>query len=103
VSGLIVTLLRMARLSRAWCGAVAILPIWFYTAATGWEASALRASVMMTIVFGGWALMRPCKCQFSLFELSRFPSAPSRLETWVQLPRARYSAIHLRLRAANTP
>ena len=59
VSGLIVTLLRMLRLSRAWCGAVAIPAIWFYTAATGWEASALRASVMMTIVLGGWALKRP--------------------------------------------
>ena len=59
VSGLIVTLLRVLRLSRAWCGAVAIPAIWFYTAATGWEASAIRASVMMTIVLGGWALKRP--------------------------------------------
>jgi len=59
VSGLIVTLLRVLRLSRAWCGAVAIPAIWFYTAATGWEASAVRASVMMTIVLGGWALKRP--------------------------------------------
>jgi competence protein ComEC len=59
VSGMIVTLLRMLRLSRAWCGAVAIPAIWFYTAATGWEASAIRASVMMTIVLLGWALKRP--------------------------------------------
>ncbi len=59
VSGMIVTLLRVLRLSRAWCGAVAIPVIWFYTAATGWEASAIRASVMMTIVLGGWALKRP--------------------------------------------
>ena len=59
VSGLIVTLLRVLRLSRAWCGAVAIPAIWFYTAATGWEASAIRASVMMTIVLLGWALKRP--------------------------------------------
>jgi len=59
VSGLIVTLLRVLRLSRAWCGAVAIPAIWFYTAATGWEASAIRASVMMSIVLGGWALKRP--------------------------------------------
>jgi competence protein ComEC len=59
LSGIIVTLLRVLRLSRAWCGAIAIPAIWFYTAATGWESSAIRASVMMTIVLGGWALKRP--------------------------------------------
>ncbi len=59
LSGMIVTLLRVLRLSRAWCGAIAIPAIWFYTAATGWESSAVRASVMMTIVLGGWALKRP--------------------------------------------
>ena len=59
LSGIIVTLLRVMRLSRAWCGALAVPMIWFYTAATGWETSAVRASVMMTIVLGGWALKRP--------------------------------------------
>ncbi len=59
LSGMIVTLLRVLRLSRAWSGAIAIPTIWFYTAATGWEPSAIRASVMMTIVLGGWALKRP--------------------------------------------
>ncbi len=59
LSGMIVTLLRVLRLSRAWCGAMAIPAIWFYTAATGWEPSAIRASVMMTVVLGGWALKRP--------------------------------------------
>ena len=59
LSGMIVALLRAVRLSRSWCGAVAVPAIWFYTAATGWEASAIRASVMMTIVLGGWALKRP--------------------------------------------
>ena len=59
LSGIIVTLLRVLRLARAWCGAIAVPLIWFYTAATGWEPSAIRASVMMTIVLGGWALKRP--------------------------------------------
>ena len=59
LSGIIVTLLRVLRLSRAWSGAIAVPLIWFYTAATGWEPSAVRASVMMTVVLGGWALKRP--------------------------------------------
>lgn len=59
ISGMLVALLRVLQVSRAWCGIVAIPVIWFYTAATGWEPSAIRASVMMTIVIGGWALKRP--------------------------------------------
>jgi ComEC/Rec2-related protein len=59
ISGMLVALLRVLQVSRAWCGVVAIPAIWFYTAATGWESSAIRASVMMTIVLGGWALKRP--------------------------------------------
>ena len=59
ISGMLVALLRVLQISRAWCGFIAIPAIWFYTAATGWESSAIRASVMMTIVLGGWALKRP--------------------------------------------
>ncbi len=59
ISGMLVALLRVLQVSRGWCGLVAIPLIWFYTAATGWESSAIRASVMMTIVLGGWALKRP--------------------------------------------
>jgi competence protein ComEC len=59
ISGMLVALLRVLQISRAWCGIVAIPVIWFYTAATGWESSAIRASIMMTIIIGGWALKRP--------------------------------------------
>ena len=59
VSGIIITLLRVLGFSRAWSGAVIIPAIWFYTAATGWGSPAIRASIMMTIVIGGWALERP--------------------------------------------
>jgi ComEC/Rec2-related protein len=59
ISGMLVALLRVLQISRAWCGLIAIPAIWFYTAATGWESSAIRASVMMTLVIGGWALKRP--------------------------------------------
>ena len=59
ISGMLVALLRVLQVSRAWCGIVAIPAIWFYTAATGWESSAIRASVMMTIILGGWGFKRP--------------------------------------------
>ncbi len=59
VSGMLLTLLRVLRLPRAVCGLVSLPLIWFYTAATGWEPSAIRATVMMSIVILGWALHRP--------------------------------------------
>jgi len=59
VSGMIITLLRVLRVARAGCGLVCLPVIWFYTAATGWEPSAVRASVMMSVVIFGWALRRP--------------------------------------------
>jgi hypothetical protein len=43
---MLVALLRVLQISRAWCGVIAIPTIWFYTAATGWESWAVRASVM---------------------------------------------------------
>ncbi|MGH7943044.1 MAG: ComEC/Rec2 family competence protein [Limisphaerales bacterium] len=66
ISGMLVTLLRVLQVSRGWCGAVAIPAIWFYTAATGWESSAVRASLMMTVVLGGWSLKRPADLLNSL-------------------------------------
>jgi competence protein ComEC len=59
IAGMLVSLLRVMRVSRAWCGLVVIPLIWFYTAATGWQSSAIRSTVMMTIIVGGWALQRP--------------------------------------------
>ncbi len=66
ISGMLVALLRVMQVSRAWCGLIAIPTIWFYTAATGWESSAIRASIMMTIVIGGWAIKRPVSLVNSL-------------------------------------
>jgi competence protein ComEC len=66
ISGMLVALLRVLQISRAWCGFIAIPAIWFYTAATGWESSAVRASVMMTIILGGWSLKRPANLINSL-------------------------------------
>jgi ComEC/Rec2-related protein len=59
ISGMLVAALRSCRLPRRWCGIIAVPLIWFYTAATGWQPSAVRAAIMSTVVLGGWALARP--------------------------------------------
>jgi competence protein ComEC len=59
IAGILVALLRVVRVPRMWCGLVVIPLIWFYTAATGWQSSAIRSTVMMTIIIGGWSLKRP--------------------------------------------
>ena len=41
--------------------------IWFYVALTGWPASAIRATVMLTVVIVGWVLKRPSDLLNSLF------------------------------------
>ena len=33
--------------------------IWFYTGATGWQASAIRATIMSSVLIIGWILRRP--------------------------------------------
>lgn len=59
IAGLLVAILRVLQIPRHWCGAVVIPLIWFYTAATGWQPSAIRSTIMMTIIIGGWSLGRP--------------------------------------------
>jgi ComEC/Rec2-related protein len=59
IAGILVSLLRVLQVSRAWCGIIVIPLLWFYTAATGWQSSAIRSTIMMTIIVGGWALRRP--------------------------------------------
>jgi competence protein ComEC len=59
IAGILVHLLRFLRIPRGACGLVVIPAIWFYTAATGWQASAIRSTIMMTVVIAGWALSRP--------------------------------------------
>jgi ComEC/Rec2-related protein len=59
IAGILVSILRVLRLARSWCGGLVVPAIWFYTAATGWQSSAIRSAIMMTIIIGGWALHRP--------------------------------------------
>ena len=59
IAGIFVQLLRLVQVPRGLCGVIVIPLIWFYTGATGWQASAIRSTIMMTIVIGGWSLNRP--------------------------------------------
>src|SRR5689334_6310258 len=59
IFGIFFGLFRALGLPRAVCGVGLIPLIWFYVALTGWPASAIRATVMLTIVIGGWVLKRP--------------------------------------------
>jgi ComEC/Rec2-related protein len=59
IAGMLVSVLRVMRLPRPVCGLLAIPLLWFYTVATGWQASAIRSTLMMNVIIGGWALRRP--------------------------------------------
>jgi len=59
MSGILVAIFRVARVPRAGCGLIVLPLIWFYTGATGWQPSAVRATVMMSIIIVGWAVARP--------------------------------------------
>src|SRR4029077_11210713 len=59
IFGIFFGLLRAMNLPRSTCGLLLIPLIWLYTALTGWHASAIRASVMLTVVVFGWVIKRP--------------------------------------------
>src|SRR6266545_3279335 len=59
IAGLLVAVFRVFRLARTWCGLVVIPLIWCYTGVTGWQASAIRSTLMMTVIIAGWSLRRP--------------------------------------------
>ena len=67
ISGILLGLLKAVGVPRALCGVVAMPLLWFYAAMTGWPASAIRAIVMIMVVFGGWILKRPSDLINSLF------------------------------------
>ena len=66
IAGILVALLRVLRIPRAGCGWVVIPFLWCYTAATGWQPSAIRSTIMMSVIIGGWALRRPSNLLNSL-------------------------------------
>ncbi len=59
IAAIFVSICRVLRIPRNCCGLIVIPLLWFYTAASGWQPSAVRATLMMTIVIGGWTLKRP--------------------------------------------
>jgi len=67
ISGIFLKLFRLFRISRAASGLLVIPLIWFYAYLTCFPASAIRATVMASVVFCGWALRRPSDLLNSLF------------------------------------
>ena len=67
VFGILFALLRALGMPRPLCGFLLLPVIWFYVALTGWPASAIRATVMLSVVILGWLLKRPTDLMNSLF------------------------------------
>ncbi len=67
LSGVIMIILRAFCVPRIICGIIIIPVMWFFTAVTGWEASAVRATVMLSIIVVGWMFSRPSNLLNSLF------------------------------------
>jgi competence protein ComEC len=59
IAGILVSVLRVLRVPRGASGLLVIPLIWLYTGATGWQASAIRSTIMMSVIIAGWALERP--------------------------------------------
>ena len=59
IAGILVSLLRVLQIPRGFCGWLVIPLIWFYTDATGWQSSAIRSTIMMSVIIEGWAIHRP--------------------------------------------
>lgn len=56
---ILVSFCRVLQVPRAGCIVIVVPLLWFYTAATGWQSSAVRATIMTSIVVAGWSLARP--------------------------------------------
>ncbi|MFN0068418.1 MAG: ComEC/Rec2 family competence protein, partial [Limisphaerales bacterium] len=59
IAGIVAQALRLLLAPRPLVGVATIAVVWAYTAATGWQPSAVRATIMTTVVVGGWMLHRP--------------------------------------------
>jgi ComEC/Rec2-related protein len=66
VTSILVAFLRLLRVPRGWSGLLLIPTLWAYADLTGWQPSAVRATVMMSVIIAGWALRRPADLLNSL-------------------------------------
>ncbi len=67
IAGILVKLAVLMRVPRRWCFVPVMALMWFYIGATGWQSSAVRSGVMMSVILLGWALNRPPDLLNSLF------------------------------------
>jgi competence protein ComEC len=67
IFGIFFQLFRVCRLPRPAIGLILLPLIWGYVVLTGWPASAIRATVMLSIVIFSWVLRRPMDLLNSLF------------------------------------
>ncbi len=66
ITGILVHVLRALQIPRIGCGAIIVPAIWFYTVATGCQSSAIRSTIMMTVIILGWSARRPSNLLNSL-------------------------------------
>ena len=59
IAGFILYALQWCGLSREKGGLLTVPLIWFYTLATGWQSSAIRAALMFSVIIAGRVLKRP--------------------------------------------
>ena len=67
VSGLLLGSLRICQLPVWISGLITITGMWGYIAMSGWQTSAIRAGIMMSILVVGWMFRRPNSMLNSLF------------------------------------
>jgi ComEC/Rec2-related protein len=66
LAGIVLALFRGMGVTVRAAGLGVIVVLWGYTAATGWQPSAVRATLMSTVLVGGWIGVRPSQVLNSL-------------------------------------
>lgn len=67
LSGAILVLLRTFLVPRQISAILLLISVWFFTSLTGWQASAVRATIMISVIMCGWIINRPSNLLNSLF------------------------------------
>lgn len=66
LAGIVLAIFRGLGVTVRGAGLGVIVVLWGYTAATGWQPSAVRATLMSTVLVGGWIGVRPSQVLNSL-------------------------------------